>query len=281
MSTDLTTTKGGSPSVLPPRLHDADVDRLASGLAAGLEKTGGGADSLARLPTPSERSRMESRLRDIASMLRPASMAVAELKTLGGALGLLLGGYNPKSDPDSMVQTYKALLQDLPIWAVLSACQDFRDGAVFDEVKGERKRFSPDFAPTAPRVRSVAMAKLYNLHAEQVLLRRLLAVRVTHDKHQDPEARERAGAMMRELADGMKARDLADRQAHIAETKRKADEARARVRQFAEEANERVRALYRELGLVPVEGPNGRLIDPSLLTDEQRIPVEVSDERQR
>ncbi len=263
--TDLTTTKQPG-SYMPDNLRNPEVAPIVDVLHSGLISVQG-RDTLERLPTYAERVKLENRLGEIQRILRPASMAEAEMKTLGAALAVMLGGWlNNRADASSTIQNYKVLVKDLPLWCVLAACRDFTDGEAYEEINGERKRLSPDFAPSAARLKVVARAKLDDVIAEQDRIRRLLSVKLTHLPAEalDPESRARVGEEIRALADGFKAATEADRKRSIAEAKAKADEARARSAKIREDAERPVLAEYAARGMQPVRAKNGMLLHPDI-----------------
>lgn len=277
MTKDLTTIAA---EATPARIRAADhVRAVVDRLGAQLEWSPGKGDTLPELPTISERSRLHERSRDLTSILRPASMAVADQERMGVAVGMMLGGFLLKdANPQETIGGYCLLLQDLPAWAVIEACAEFARGeatetVVVDGVSTER-RLSPDFAPKAARVHLYAAKKVEALKIEQAKIQRLMNARLPDRMAMpdDPVMRDKVAGLMSGLANKMNAKQVSTREAERAAA-READNASAmRAAQFKKDADDRRLARYAALGLKPVY-IGDLLCDPDALPDKHRYRV--------
>lgn len=229
-----------------------------------------GKDTLTRLPTPIERSRINERSLDIRSLLSPATGSVAAMDRMAAAIGKMLGGWvNLKTaSPAAVISGYTDLLKELPAWAVIATCEEFERGQAFEIIDGKERKLSPDFAPSAPRIYSLAREKLTPLYAEGRLCARLLSA--TLGRAPIPEAeQERVAAMFRDMADGMRMKSEAERKADRERSKVAVAEAQARSDAIVAEGNARRLARYRELGIKPVY-VGERLMDADLVPLKHR-----------
>lgn len=113
-----------------------------------------------RLPTVLERQMLDRRRAELAQLLRPACHTREDQLRIGAAIAEMLDGFSSLRNVDrrGLVAGFVTDLQNLPAWAVENACGKVRRG----EVEG----LSLDFAPSSPRLFSLAAAELVPLKAE-------------------------------------------------------------------------------------------------------------------
>jgi hypothetical protein len=252
-------------------------------LANKLERRGT-ADFISAQPTPQERGRLRERELSIRSLLAPTSNSVGAQQLVGAALGEMLGGYlevklvgmdpaKKRAAVQEAIGGYAHLLQDLPGWAIVQVCTEFKEGRAYEVVDGREKRLSPDFAPAAPRIHMLVRAKLDALYAEAETIKRIQTAKLAAPSIA-PEEHERVKVLMRETADQMLGKANAERKAEMANTSRMAQEARDRAAQILQAGNGRRLARYAELELVPVYSPDGKVVvDPDKLHERDRHHV--------
>jgi hypothetical protein len=283
MSKDLTTIspfelQAGQTAKLYP---SEEVALLTDVLANGLAPNPSGnpdRDEMVRLPNRHERGMLQSRSRDLSSLLRPASLAAAETARIGEAVGMMLGGWRnlKEGNPAEIIAGYTMLLKELPVWAVVKACGEFARGEAIEVVNGVERRMSPDWAPSAARVYTVARDHITAQVAESNRLHRLLSCRKI-SVAVDPAARERVGALLKDFSGGMTERVRKERDADRIRIEALAQEARDRAAKIREDADRPILALYASLGLQPVRTQVGRLVHPDHLSVHERVAVPLPD----
>lgn len=271
MTNDLTIARpaGAMHDIVPPP-HVRDTEAiLGNRLIAD-----GAAHMITELPTPQQRQRLNERIKDVRALVAPASNSIAAMDRLQAVVLEMLGGHlNHRASADTAVG-WVQLLQELPGWAVVQVCEDFKRGAAFEVVNGVEKKLSPDFVPSAPRVYALARAKLDALYAEAELIRRVMSAKLAAP--QIPKAeQDRVGAMMRDLSATLTAKDAAERLRHANAVRQQAQEARERAADITAAGDARRLARYAEMGLRPVYGPGNILVEPTLLRDIDRVPVRM------
>jgi hypothetical protein len=240
-------------------------------------------DSLPRLPTVQERTRLHNRMRDLTALLRPASLSMAEREQVKAAVALMLSGWilqqGRNINPDDVIGAYTTLLCDLPVWAVVKTCGEFARGEAIEVINGEERKLSPEFAPSAPRVHAVARRHIEDQIAEESRLRRILdCKRIAVSAN--PEVQARVARLFNQMADGMRGRAEKDRAEERAAAAKGADEARDRAAKIREEADRPILDEYARLNLQPIRSQYGRLIHPDFLTPSERMPAEYSEPRE-
>lgn len=274
MSHELTTTR--PPGAMADLHAPQHIETLRIMLHNRLDRQGM-TDIMEVLPTQQERGRLRDRDLSIRSLLRPAHESVGAQSGIGAALGEMLGGYlavkgTKAADAAEIIAGYVQSLQELPAWAVIQVCTEFKEGRAIEVVDGKEKRLSPDFAPTAPRIFMLARAKLDALNAEAESIRRILSAKIGVPTIGETE-RNRVGALMKHTADVFAGRAKAEREAESAKIAKEAQEARDRAASILRAANGQRIARYYELGLVPVFSPDGKIVvDPDLLDEKDRHP---------
>lgn len=140
------------------------------------------------------RTDLENRQRLLEYWLAPPSKP--DLARMASSILGLLGAFPAASSgaPETAATKYVQILDDLPLWAVESACNAIGDGTV-DGV-------SLDFRPAAPRVRQVAVAQMQPWKEELFNLRRVLTAKAMEP--QDEAMRERLKTLTAEFADNFR-----------------------------------------------------------------------------
>lgn len=143
-------------------------------------------------------------------------------------------------------------LQELPAWAVVSACNDFAEGrATFEDDDGRTHRMSTEYAPSQATVWRVAREKMVDQVAERDLINRIMSARLAAPEIADGE-RERVGKLMANLAADMGVKRAKERAVDAERARRESEAAAARRAEFKSAADKRRLARYAELGLRPV-----------------------------
>lgn len=202
-------------------------------------------DTLPTLPSHAQRSLMQARSVELHSALRPITYADADMVNATTLLRLFLGGYlNLKSDnPEQTARAYvKVYLGDQPLWAIIQACNDFKNHRVFDlDSEGKQIPFTLDFAPSGARMRSQCQKITERFREEQGRLSRVLAITMAKpaerhiSKEESAKVLEGILALSRRLASGINSDRAAQRE------KRRAELAAAKERtdRIMEEARRR------------------------------------------
>lgn len=188
MGTDIAkqSTTTGRPSIL----SRAAADRIVSTFNRLTEIGGGRHEIPADLaPTVTERQALTGRARDLQGWLVPAE--TVRIRTMVAAL---LAGYPNgiahKDSPDRVLDMFVRGLQDVPEWAIASACAAWNRG----EYPGKREGYTR--APTPADLRELALSECKSARDEQTKIRAILAAEVVEEV--GPEARQR-------IAEGLKA----------------------------------------------------------------------------
>jgi hypothetical protein len=247
MANDLTTAEGKEFSTDTVTLQglQTTVQRLYGALGKD-----GTRDTLPALPPPQLRGRMRARQLDLNTQLRPISMASAERDRAFKAISALLGGYlNIKSDnPQAVAAGYTAHLIEQPLFAILQACDDFKNRRVYDlNADGERVPFTIDHAPSAFRLLDQVKKCAADMREEHYQIGRVLAVKqiaTTPMISPDEQARVAAAMRLRSMELGSVAD--AGHQADMTKTQREAQEARDRAAKITEDGIRRRAAFSAE-----------------------------------
>ena len=173
-------------------------------------------------------------------------MATAELDTARKAISALLGGYlNIKTDnPAAIAAGYVAHLKDYPIFAIVAACDDFKNHRVVDhyDANGKEVLFTMDYPPSAFRLLDQVKKCCERENLEQYRITRVLAITKTTDAPAlAPEVQQRVGAQLRELAESMRGKVNQQRAADAVENREKAQQARDRAKRIVEDARRKNR----------------------------------------
>lgn len=203
-------------------------------------------DTLPALPSHTQRVLMQARSVELHDALRPITYAETDLTNATTLLRLFLGGYfNLKvADPEKTARAYvKTYLGEQPLWAIIAACNDFKNGRVFDinNQTGDQIPFTLDHAPSGARMLSQCRKITERFREEQGRLSRVLAITRAKpaERHISTEeaARVREGilSLSQRLSSGI-VRELTEDQA-----KRRAEieAANARTARIMEEARRR------------------------------------------
>lgn len=237
MANDLTTTESGSVSTETVTLGGLQV--TVRRLYGAIEKDGT-RDTLPALPSPSLRARMRERQLALGQALRPISTSVAARERAMNTIAALLGGYlNIKSDnPQALAAGYTAHLAEQPLFAILQACDDFKNRRVYDlNADGERVPFTIDYAPSAFRLLDQVKKCAGDALEEHHQIGRVLAVKhVAVEKKISAEEQDRVHAALRLRSMELSESVDAGRRDDMARTKREAREARDRAAKIIKDA---------------------------------------------
>lgn len=190
MGTDI--AKQSTTTARPSILSRAAADRIVSTFNR-LTETGGGRHEISAelAPTINERQALAGRARDLQGWLVPAD--TVRIRTMVAAL---LAGYPNgvahKDNPDRVLDMFVRGLQDVPEWAIASACAAWNRG----EYPGKREGYSR--APTPADLRELALGECKGARDEQTKIRAILAADVVEEV--SPEARERIAKGLKDLA---------------------------------------------------------------------------------
>jgi hypothetical protein len=235
MANDLTTTEGKEVSTDTVTLHglQTTVQRLYGALGKD-----GTRDTLPALPPTPLRQRMRARQLDLQKLLRPISMASAERDTAMKAIGALLGGYlNIKADnPQAIAAGYTAHLIEQPLFAILQACDDFKNRRVYDWIDEKQVPFTIDHAPSAFRLLDQVKKCAADALEEHYQIGRVLAVKhVAIEQRVSPEEQSRVAAAIKLRSMELGAVVDASRQADLVRIRSEAQEARDRAARITED----------------------------------------------
>jgi hypothetical protein len=163
-------TKNLPAPALPGLVADLEGADVVSRHASKIN-TEFGKDTLPELPGKADRTAIERRISALQTKLRPVSMAVAEQDRVIAELGAVWLGYPSMRNADvaAMSTAYLLDLQDLPLFAILAACEDIRRRRI--------KNLDPDWPPTSPRIHDIAARHVEPIAVAVLQAKRVLAVR--------------------------------------------------------------------------------------------------------
>lgn len=242
---------------IPGLLPDAEALALALSLDARID---GLNVTVTRMPTTVERQVMAARSEAIGKAIRP--MAPSERPAAAAAIAGLLVGYGyARNDPRAAetIATYVAHLADMPLFAVVAACDDVRERRVYDTDPrtGNRKPLNPDKEPSTIRLGTIAQKHVDRLSAERYAFDKVLLAKKVLPAPPSQEEREHVAGKLKQLSE--------DLRAHSAEEDlkvRQRDAARADEKRKG--GDRLIRDEYEALGLEPVE-QGGLLVSLSML----------------
>lgn len=189
MSRNLTTTKGPAlPGLADP---GAEAREVIAETVAFWPEDGRGA-TLARPLKAEEKRVLHDRLKGLSAELREMGPVERERAAQAVAQMFLAFPSTRNIDAAAMVSAYVAGMQDLPLAAIVAACEDV--------AKGRVKGIDPDWPPTGPRLHAIAKKHTARPETERLRIQRALAGTVARAAV-TKEERERVGAKVRELAD--------------------------------------------------------------------------------
>lgn len=201
------------------------------------------------IPNASERRKLEQRIVDLRSALRPAGLSMTDRERIGASVARMFAGYPSQrnSDPRATIATYVLELESLPAWAVEKACESVRLGKV--------PELNPDFPPSSVRLNQIATLELEVAKAEKGKIEALLEV-VQSPGHRSEADQARA----EETATAwLERRDPRARQ--LAETNKPSSAAALERRKFTEDASREF--FLRECRAAGIDPASG--VSPSLL----------------
>lgn len=216
--------------------------------------------TLDRLPTEAERKQLQARQREVATLLRAAELASAEREKAIQAVSLLYAQYTNMRDPAETAEGIAiTLAKELPLWAIVKACDDVYHGRIYDEDKktGARKYLSPDFPVTGIRLAQVAGAYCAKLRDEKVNLGNVLSCNKVRPSL--PDNRDRV--VVPRMPVMSEAQSFAEKhhQEQRAKTREKMAEAEKRGRERT------ILMLYKRMGIAPKRTAAGELIHPEII----------------
>lgn len=217
-------------------------NRLAALYALIDNDDGYGPDALPVPLSANDRHLIQDYRRDLHARLRPISDAMAERDKAQAAIAIFLGGYlNAKtSDPKGTSAVYVMQVMDQPLFAIMEALDDFRNGRVFDIGKeGEKIPFTIDHAPSAPRLLDQVKKRSADTFEERFKCDRLLRITKTSPPPVSEAERERVGVLLKNLAGNMGMQNALDRKKSLEKTRAEADEARSRAQRIISDAQAR------------------------------------------
>jgi len=175
------------------------------------------------------------------SRLQPICNSLAERERAKSALQVFLGGYlNIKADREGASNSYIEMMRDQPLFAIMRAIDDFKDGRVFDIGReGERIPFTLDHAPSAPRMLDQIKKRAADVQAERHKVTRLLAIEKVSEPEVSEAERERVAAHMRGLADSLTMKATNIRVEELKKVREEAQAARDRSARIIQEARQR------------------------------------------
>lgn len=229
---------------LPGLVPDDDARALAQSFHVVVE---GSTLLIDRLPTVSEREQLANRLARIEQAL--VAVQPEERTDAQQAIADLLMAYGiVRADPNSAqtVATYVYHLQNLPLFAIKRACEDVKNGRVFDvDRNGNRRPIDATYPPSTIRLRAVADKHANELYAESLAFRRVLTARKLLANPISAEERKIVGEGLAALGAEIRARE-AERDLDAKAARMKFDqEVRART-------ESRMVAEYDAAGVEPV-----------------------------
>ena len=184
-----------------------DVAALVNELASGL-KYEAGQNTLARLPSPEETIKLQSRQIALHNSLRSITYSPSDKKPsqlAGAAIAEMLHGFeawkakskSQDQDKQDSIGWYVHELRDLPLFAVEAACMDVRQNRVPD--------LKPDFPPSSARMGALARAHAEAKRKEHGLVKVLLSVTTVRGPELSMERSTKVSEGLRSLADGFMA----------------------------------------------------------------------------
>lgn len=259
--------------------HQADerTKRIIEGFHADMQY-GGGEYNLSRLPQPNERQALVERNRQLTSLLRPIHMAAAEMDTARQRIAQLLGGYfHLKVDADEQTAGMVADMKDLPLWAIVKACDDVRDGHCYDMKDGKKIVIGRDYPPSVPRL--VAQAKSHMQPFTDEKTRVGLILSVTRTRRPDPALAPKAikEGLVQATKSALKGMNsdfdaALKKQSEIGARRRAEMDAKAK-----DTAEKSMLALYAQRGIRPVYGAFG-IVHPDMVKNPTPVGAEADGE---
>lgn len=199
-------------------------------------------DTLPAPIDPDTRKRMQNYRQHLHSKLQPISTSLADRERAMSAISLFMAGYlNARTnDPAGTVNSYIEMMRDQPLFAIMRAIDDFRNGRVFDiGAEGQRIPFTLDHAPSAPRMLDQVKKRAADVQEEQHKVTRLLMIEKIAEPAISEEERERVAAHMRNLADSLAMKSTQIRVEEMNKARIEADEARDRAIRIIQDARRR------------------------------------------
>lgn len=242
---------------LPGLVPNADVDRLANMFADALVLNEG-PPALPRLPTDRERKALQTRCLELARAVRPIKMDIGEQESARKRIALLCNGWSANRgagiDAAGLVSTYVFDLSDLPLFAILEACDAVTKGRVkLPDARGIERPIDPAYPVSSAQLYAVASKIAEARRRDEAKLRRVLSVRHVLTPEQPPEVRAKIAQGLKDLADSLRMNAVP------------VDPGlKARVADEAFQANQRnILAEYKAMGMDPIYSEPGVLLSPS------------------
>lgn len=221
-------------------------------LTAG-ERDENGNFVLRRALTPAERDQLQTRARQLAPWLQPARRV--EIAEAVRAMALGFGASGTVNDAKAIAGQYVEALSDLPAWAIIRACQRFRDGTVTAAELGQRS-IDHSFRPTTAQLRKVAIELVRPFGEESTRI--FMTIRGTTERVAGPEERERVAKGFAEFQQRMRASVESNR----LDARRQAME---RLAETDPQNRSAILEQYQAAGVAPVKDGAGNLVSLALL----------------
>lgn len=216
----------------------AKLQHRVAALYASIQREHG-VDKLLAPIDPAFRKELQNRKTELHSKLRPISLATAEQTKVQVAVLTLLGLYlNVRiTDKEGTSRAFMAALNDQPMFAVMEALDDFRNGRVFDVgADGQRIHYTLDHAPSAPRLLDQVKKRAADVQEERGKIARLLAIEKIAEPEVSAAERDRVAEQLRRLADSLLMKRAHERQGEREKIRAEAQEARDRAERIQAEA---------------------------------------------
>lgn len=247
MANDLTTTQNNAVSTDAQALAQLQttVDRFFAAITRE-----GITDTLPNLPAHEVRVRMQTRQVALRAHLRPISMAVAEQEHARRAIAALLGGYlNIYAENKAAVAAgFTAHVGEQPLFAILQACDDFKNHRVVDHVdkNGNDVLFTMDRAPSAFRLLDQVKKCAEAAQMEAHKIGKVLAITKTRGRPAlTPDEERYVADGMAKLAAGM-----------LRGATKEAEDNRRKVREEAAAARDRAQRIIQDAAARRRENPD-------------------------
>lgn len=171
------------------------VDLLTRVWANQVQTDEHGSKYLSRPLEGDARAILERRLREIDRLLLPWRGKQEEARVTS-AVARMLSGWDRGGNATSVVASYCATLNDLPVWAIERACDQIGRGQLVD--------LNPDFRPSAARVHSAVADVIGGLQRERHGLKFILEAPTKDEQAATPDERERVVGAFKRLAEELR-----------------------------------------------------------------------------
>lgn len=181
---------------LPGLLPDAEAQRIVDNVVRFWPDDGSPA-VLRREVVPDERMILEARRLRLHALLRPMREAGEELRRAAEAIAATMMCFTSMrnvEDPQGLIAAYVQAMSDLPIFAVLAACEDAKAG----KIKGQDSDFMPSTALMIP----AAEKRVFPVEGERLMIQKTLDGKVA-DPELTREQKDKLHVGLRAVADAI------------------------------------------------------------------------------